>query len=109
MAYSHDLQLGAVFQFLSIWASLQDDLGFLRAQCLGYKGKYPKRTGWKLYFFFFFMFIVSQKSPNVTLYACSVAKLCLTLRDPKDCRLLCAWDFLGNNTAVSCHFLLQGI
>ena len=24
-------------------------------------------------------------------------------------RLLCLWDFLGRNTAVSCHFLLQGI
>ena len=24
-------------------------------------------------------------------------------------RLLCPWDFPGKNTAVSCHFLLQGI
>ena len=24
-------------------------------------------------------------------------------------RLLCPWDFPGRNTAVSCHFLLQGI
>ena len=24
-------------------------------------------------------------------------------------RLLCAWDFLGKNTGVGCHFLLQGI
>ena len=24
-------------------------------------------------------------------------------------RLLCPWDFPGNNTAVGCHFLLQGI
>ena len=24
-------------------------------------------------------------------------------------RLLCPWDFLGENTVVSCHFLLQGI
>ena len=24
-------------------------------------------------------------------------------------RLLCPWDFLGKNTAVGCHFLLQGI
>ena len=24
-------------------------------------------------------------------------------------RLLCPWDFLGKNTVVSCHFLLQGI
>ena len=24
-------------------------------------------------------------------------------------RLLCPWDFLGKNTGVSCHFLLQGV
>ena len=24
-------------------------------------------------------------------------------------RLLCPWGFLGKNTGVSCHFLLQGI
>ena len=24
-------------------------------------------------------------------------------------RLLCPWDFPGNNTEVNCHFLLQGI
>ena len=24
-------------------------------------------------------------------------------------RLLCLWDFPGNNTGVGCHFLLQGI
>ena len=24
-------------------------------------------------------------------------------------RLLCPWDFLGKNTGVGCHFLLQGI
>ena len=24
-------------------------------------------------------------------------------------RLLCPWDFLGKNTRVGCHFLLQGI
>ena len=24
-------------------------------------------------------------------------------------RLLCPWDFPGNNTGVGCHFLLQGI
>ena len=25
------------------------------------------------------------------------------------CRLLCPWDFWGKNTAMDCHFLLQGI
>ena len=37
---------------------------------------------------------------------------CLTLCDPTDCRspgVLCPWDFLGKNTGVGCHFLLQGI
>ena len=34
------------------------------------------------------------------------AKLCLTL---EPARLLCPWDFLGRNTGVRCHFLLQGI
>ena len=38
------------------------------------------------------------------------AQLCLTLCDPMDStRLLCPWNFLGNNTEVGCHFLLQGI
>ena len=27
----------------------------------------------------------------------------------KSTRLLCPWDFLGKNTGVGCHFLLQGI
>ena len=26
-----------------------------------------------------------------------------------DCQVLCPWDFLGKNTGVGCHFLLQGI
>ena len=37
---------------------------------------------------------------------------CLTLCDPTDRRspgVLCPWDFLGKNTGVGCHFLLQGI
>ena len=42
---------------------------------------------------------------------CSVAKSCPTLwphvlQPP---RLLCPWDFLGKNSGVGCHFLLQGI
>ena len=36
--------------------------------------------------------------------ACSVAQLYLT-----HARLLCPWEFLGQNTGVGCHFLLQGI
>ena len=41
-----------------------------------------------------------------------IAKSCLTLLRPhglQPARLLCPWDFLGKNTGVDCHFLLQGI
>ena len=40
-----------------------------------------------------------------------VTQSCLILCDPMDCsppRLLCPWDFLGKDTGVDCHFLLQG-
>ena len=40
-----------------------------------------------------------------------VAESCLTLLWPHwtlPTRLLCPWDFPGKNTAVGCHFLLQG-
>ena len=40
------------------------------------------------------------------MYACILGQ-CLTLFNPT--RLLCPWDFSGKNTAVGCHFLLQGI
>ena len=43
---------------------------------------------------------------------CSVPQQCATLWDSMDCsptRLLCPWNFPGKNTAVSCHFLLQGL
>ena len=39
-------------------------------------------------------------------------QLCPALCDPMDCsppRVLCRWDFLGKNTGVGCHALLQGI
>ena len=42
----------------------------------------------------------------------SVPQRCVTLWDSMDCsptRLLCPWNFPGKNTAVGCHFLLQGI
>jgi len=41
---------------------------------------------------------------HVCVRACSVPKSCL-----KPARLLCPWDFLGKNTGVGCHALLQGI
>ena len=40
------------------------------------------------------------------------AQSCLTLCDPMDCILPGSsihGDFLGKNTGVGCHFLLQGI
>ena len=43
---------------------------------------------------------------------CLVAKSCLTLLRSyglQPTRLLHPWDFLGKNTGVGCHFLLQGI
>ena len=41
---------------------------------------------------------------------CLVAKSGSTLLQPHrllPARLLCPWDFLGKNTEVGCHFLLQ--
>ena len=38
-----------------------------------------------------------------------VAKLCLTICDLMDCRLLCPWEFSGKNTGVDSQSLLQGI
>ena len=41
-----------------------------------------------------------------------MAKLCLALLQPhglQPTRLLCPWDFLGKNSGVGCHFLLQEI
>ena len=45
-------------------------------------------------------------------YCCLVAKRCRTLSRAhglQPARLLSPWDFPGRNTAVGCHFLLQGI
>ena len=38
-----------------------------------------------------------------------IAQSCLTLCNPMDTRLLHPWDFLGKNSGLVCHFLLQGI
>ena len=42
-------------------------------------------------------------------HCCLVAKLCMTLWDPVNCRLLCPWNSPGKNTGVGCHSLFQGI
>ena len=42
----------------------------------------------------------------------SVVQSCLSLLQPHglwSARLLCPWNFLGKNTGVGCHALLQGI
>ena len=44
------------------------------------------------------------------VFLCSVTQSSLILFDPMGCtRLLRSWDFLGENTVVGCHFLIQGI
>ena len=52
--------------------------------------------------------------PNSTynplcMLSCSVMSDSLQLHGLWPTRLLCPWDFTGKNTAVGCHFLLQGI
>ena len=46
-------------------------------------------------------------------YCCLFAQSCPTLLRPQGLTVafqdLCPWDFLGKNTGVSCHFLLQVI
>ena len=57
---------------------------------------------------FFYGNVFKNREPS-----CSLAtKLCPILLWPHGldlARLLCAWDFPGNNTGVGCHFVLQGI
>ena len=48
----------------------------------------------------------------VCVCVCVCTQSCLILLQPhglQPTRLFCPWDFLGKNTAVGCHFLLQGI
>ena len=61
---------------------------------------------------------LSQKSFNlppmrVCVHACvrafSVVSDSLRPHGMQPARLLCPWDFPGNNTGVGCHFLLPGI
>ena len=51
--------------------------------------------------------VIAVQSP----YACLVIQSSLILCDPMDCSPpgFSPWDFLGKNTGVFCHFLLQGI
>ena len=52
--------------------------------------------------------IIIQPRP-LLCFVLLVTKSCLIFYNPMDCSLLCPWDFLGNNTGVGCHILLQGI
>ena len=58
--------------------------------------------------------ITKNGSLKTTSQECckTCVQLCPTLCGPMDSqptRLFCLWDFRGKNTAVGCHFLLQGI
>ena len=46
-----------------------------------------------------------------SMFNCVCAQSCPTLQpqELQPTRLLCPWDFPGNNTGVGCHFILQGI
>ena len=49
---------------------------------------------------------------TIGMLLCVYARLYLTVLQPhrlQPTRLLCPWDFLGKNTGVGCHFLLQWI
>ena len=57
-------------------------------------------------------FSVLRFRESVALTYCLVAKSHTTHLEPTDdssSRLLCPWDFPGENTWVGCHFLLQRI
>ena len=46
---------------------------------------------------------------HVCMFSRSVVSDSLRPHELKATRFLCSWDFLGKNTGVGCHFLLQGI
>ena len=48
------------------------------------------------------MYVHTENCTSILVY--SVIQLCPILT-----RLLCPWDFLGKNSRVGCHFLLQEI
>ena len=56
---------------------------------------------------FFTVWVAREASKDIKC-ACSIShvQLCNPMVEPT--RLLCPWNFLGKNTGVGCHFLLQG-
>ena len=54
-----------------------------------------------------FSALETRKAVCMCVLSCSVVSDSLQPLQPP--RLLCSWDYLGKNTGVSCHFLLQEI
>ena len=54
-------------------------------------------------------FLLCSGLVHVFMLSCSVVSDSLRLRRLQPPSLLCPWDYSGKNTAVGCHFLLQGI
>ena len=46
---------------------------------------------------------------HACVHSCSVVPNSSVTHGLQPTRLLCPWNFLGKNTGVGCHFLLQGI
>ena len=70
----------------------------------------PTQGFQKLYFFVVLRRFIYLFAPSlVCMLGCSV--MCDSLRPHGlwRARFLCPWNFLGKNTGVGCHFLLQGI
>ena len=61
----------------------------------------------KLRFAFSTLTVLSPSS--IVCYSCSLTSDTLRPRGLQPAKLLCPWDFLGENTGVGCHSLLQGI
>ena len=52
---------------------------------------------------------ISSTTLHITVLSCSVTSDSLRLHGLYPASLICSRNFPGNNTAVGCHFLLQGI
>ena len=65
----------------------------------------------KIFHFFMILYVDKSHTHRKTKEKKDSAKSCLTHATPWTvaCQLLCPWDSSGKNTAVGCHFLLQGI
>ena len=66
---------------------------------------FKSSLGWENLVWDYFILLESVKWK----WSCSVVSNPLQPYGLQPARLLCPWDFPGNNTGVGCHFLLQGI